>query len=125
MSLSVEGSARRPRRALRTLALGALLLAGCATSPHELGRIERLPEGTLPPGKEVGPPVNIQPPPRPLPPPRHPYRYPRGYGPWGPGVYGPGFGPCLDPFFCVPAAYGGGAWAGSHGTGFGFGIRVR
>ena len=139
-----------PPRSIPPAAAGALVLvvvlsAGCATSSHELGRIERLPEGTLPPGKEVGPPVNIQPP-RPAPPPgyryRHPgypypYRYPPGYGVWGPTGFAVGTHPCGDPVFCGPSGIHGGAWVGpwvapwgirgafSSGGGISLGIRLR
>ena len=130
------------------LVLVSVLSAGCATSSHELGRIERLPEGSLPPGKEVGPPVNIQPP-RPALPPgyrhRHPgylppYRYPPGYhGPWGwgPSGFAVGARPCVDPVFCgLPGIHGGAAFGpwiapwGLHGGfatggGISLGIRLR
>jgi hypothetical protein len=89
------------------VALVAASSGGCAITT-DLGRTERLPEGTLPPSKEVGPPVNIQPAPlardeyRGVP--RHPWVYGPAYGPaYGP-TYGPGwYGPrCFDPVFCGP-----------------------
>lgn len=108
------------------LALAAclVLLGGCAT-PAELGRLERLPEGTLPPSKEVGPPVNIQPAP-----PRAVYRDPAHVDPWGPGYQGwpGGYGPgCFDPFFCRPGwgAPSGGFYRGIPGGRSGFGLQLR
>lgn len=93
----------RAWRRLRGLLLAATLAtgaAGCATTTSPpLGHTERLPEGTLPPAKEVGPPVNIQPAPLA----RDEYRaVPRAWGPvYGPfhgrGWYGPR---CLDPYWC-------------------------
>lgn len=135
---SPPGARRRHRGGVAAaLALAATLVAGCATTSPELGRIERLPEGTLPPGKEVGPPVNIQPPPRPLPArppgyrPPYPYPYPypgypyrplRGAGLWGPaGPWAGGAWPCIDPILCGA----GGLWVGPHGPGFSLGIRLR
>jgi hypothetical protein len=96
--------ARSRSRAVRAacVTLFAAFAGGCATTT-DLGRTERLPEGTLPPSKEVGPPVNIQPAPlardeyRGVP--RHPWVYGPAYGPaYGP-TYGPGwYGPrCFDP----------------------------
>lgn len=96
----------------------ALLAGGCATPPG-LGRTDRLPEGTLPPSTEVGPPVNIQPAPlardefRRLP--RHPW--PQGFH--GPAWYGPR---CFDPLFCAP--WGGSAFHGPRGR-HGFGLHYR
>ena len=88
---------------------GLAALGGCATSA-EYGRVERLPEGTLPPSKEVGPPVNIQPAPLA----REGYRPAYRPSPWG-GGWGPGFGGapgwhgrrCFDPFFCGPGFFQG------------------
>lgn len=89
------------------LACLAALAAGCETTT-ELGRTERLPEGTLPPSKEVGPSVNIQPAPlareeyRVVP--RHPAIYGPVYGPvYGPGWYGPR---CFDPQLCGRSGFG-------------------
>ena len=105
------------------LAAAALAaLGGCATSA-EFGRAERLPEGTLPPSKEVGPPVNIQPAPLP----REAYRPAYRPGPWG-GGWGPGFGGgpawygrrCFDPFFCGPSFF-----YGVPGRRSGFGLHYR
>jgi len=106
--LSVNRARSRSRAARAAcVALVAAFAGGCATTT-DLGRTERLPEGTLPPSKEVGPPVNIQPAPlardeyRGAP--RHPWGYGPAYGPaYGP-TYGPGwYGPrCFDPVFCGP-----------------------
>jgi hypothetical protein len=77
----------------------AALAAGCATTA-ELGRTERLPEGTLPPSKEVGPPVNIQPAPLA----REQYRVvPRHPAIYGPGWYG---SRCFDPLLCSRSGFG-------------------
>ena len=81
----------------------AALAAGCATTT-ELGRTERLPEGTLPPSKEVGPPVNIQPAPLAREDYRVVPRHPAIHGPvYGPGWYGPR---CLDPVLCGRSGFG-------------------
>jgi len=112
-------------------AVGALLLGGCAASSQELGRIERLPEGTLPPGREVGPPVNIQPPPPPRPaqPPRYRHRHPVPYPPLfhpypGFGLHGgarlPG---CASPL-CAARAAGWTATPGGPAGGWGIGVDV-
>ena len=84
------------------LVAGIAALAGGCAAPTGLGRTERLPEGTLPPSKEVGPPVNIQPAPLARDEYRAVRRHPSAFGPpYGP-MYGPGwYGPrCFDPFFC-------------------------
>ncbi len=87
---------------LRGLLLAAALTAlgaGCASAPSQLGRTERLPEGTLPPSKEVGPPVNIQPAPLA----RDEYRAVlRAPVPFHSPFYGRGwYGPrCFDPYGC-------------------------
>jgi hypothetical protein len=102
-------SVRTAARACRALVAACIvaLASGCATTA-ELGRTERLPEGTLPPSKEVGPPVNIQPAPLA----REAYRvaphHPGIRGPvYGP-VYGPGwYGPrCFDPVSCARPGFG-------------------
>ena len=99
-------AAARAYRALVAASIVALA-SGCAATA-ELGRTERLPEGTLPPSKEVGPPVNIQPAPLA----REAYRvaphHPGIRGPvYGP-VYGPGwYGPrCFDPVSCARPGFG-------------------
>jgi len=113
-----------PWHGLAFMATGLVLLVGCAT-PAELGRVERLPEGTLPPSKEVGPPVNIQPAP-----PREIYRSSLRGDPWGPGYrgwhdrYGPG---CFDPFICgwgAPSAWFYRGFPGG-GSSSGFGLQFR
>ena len=97
----------------------ALLAAGCATTPG-LGRTERLPEGTLPPSKEVGPVVNIQPAPLARDEFRTVPRHPWAQGGYGPGWYGPR---CPDPLFCN--AWGGSAFHGPRGrSGFGLHYQV-
>jgi hypothetical protein len=97
----------------------ALLVGGCAATPG-LGRTERLPEGTLPPSKEVGPPVNIQPAPLARDEFRGAPRHPWAYGSSGPGWYGPR---CFDPVFCGP--WGGSGFHGPRGRpGFGLHYRV-
>jgi hypothetical protein len=115
----VEGSRKRPLSSRWAVPATALLLAsvcGCATT-SDLGRIERLPEGTLPPSKEVGPAVNIQPAPLAR----------EDYWPYLRG----GYGPCYGPFFCGPGwggaslYYGvgrGGAGWGGVGFGLNFGL---
>jgi hypothetical protein len=120
---SPRDAARAQRTATAAAVAGiALLAGGCAATP-DLGRTERLPEGTLPPSKEVGPPVNIQPAPlardefRTVP--RHPHPY-AGYGAFGPRWYGPR---CFDPLFCGP--WGGSMFHGPRGrSGFGLHYRV-
>lgn len=92
----------------------ALLAGGCATTA-ELGRTERLPEGTLPPSREVGPPVNIQPVPRP----RDVFLVPRQPFAYGPGVYEPR---CFDPLLC--SSWGGSILGGPRGRS-GFGLHYR
>jgi len=96
---------------------GFMLLAGGCATTTDLGRTERLAEGTLPPSKEVGPPVNIQPAPLG----RDVYRaVPRQ--PWaqhGPGWYGPR---CFDPLFC--GSWGGSMFHGPRGRS-GFGLHYR
>jgi hypothetical protein len=108
-------------RTLAAAALGVAVLSGCA-STTPLGVTSRLPEGTLPPAKEVGPPVNIQPAPL-----GHPdYRPPVRRAPWGhgPGWYGPR---CVDPFFCGPRWGWGGPsfYYGTSRGGSGFGFQHR
>jgi len=129
---SLQPDRQRPARRLHPLSTcvavplvvaGLAALGGCAT-PAEFGRVERLPEGTLPPSKEVGPPVNIQP----APVARERYRHAYRPSPWG-GGWGPGFGGgpgwygrrCFDPFFCGPSFYHG-VPAGR--SGFGLHYRV-
>jgi hypothetical protein len=100
--LPVNG-ARSRSHAVRAacVALSAVFAGGCATTT-DLGRTERLPEGTLPPSKEVGPPVNIQPAPLARDEYRGAPRHPWASGPaYGPGWYGPR---CFDPVFCGPRA---------------------
>lgn len=98
--LSVSRARRRSRVAgAACVALVAALAGGCATTT-DLGRTERLPEGTLPPSKEVGPAVNIQPAPLAREEYRVVPRHPWAYGPaYGHGWYGPR---CFDPVFCGP-----------------------
>jgi len=94
----------------------ALVSCGCATTT-DLGRTERLPEGTLPPSKEVGPVVNIQPAPLARDEYRAVPRQPWGYGP---GWYGPR---CFDPLSC--GHWGGSMFHGPRGrSGFGLHYRV-
>jgi hypothetical protein len=115
-------SPRRPSPAVsshcRAMLVTIALMAGGCTTLVEPGRTERLPEGTLPPSREVGPPVNIQPAPRARDgwhtSPRRPLAY-------GPGWYEPR---CFDPLLC-------GNWGGGpmlHGPrmrpGFGWHYRM-
>lgn len=106
--------------------MAVLSALGCAT-PADLGRIERLPEGTLPPVTEIGPAVNIQPPPiaRPSyhPPLAHPYR---DHGPFGPfGPFGWRGSRCLDPVFCGSFGGGSGYYRGGSRGRSGLGLHLR
>ena len=98
------GGPRASFRALCAMAFAVLMVGGCAAPAGQYGRVERLPEGTLPPSKEVGPAVNIQAAPLG----REDYRPPAYYAPAY--VYGGyGYGPRYrhDP-------YRGGAGFGLH-----------
>jgi hypothetical protein len=98
-------------RALPPLLLAALL-SGCAAT-RDLGKTERLPEGTLPAAKEVGPPVNIQP-------------APLGRDDQLPPVRARPFGGCWpgDPF-CAPFWRPGIGIGYGRGLGWGAGIHWR